>query len=260
MKVICIDDEYLILQRTVSILRRFPQIESVEGFSGGEEALEYLKDNQVDIAFMDINMPDINGLELARKLRNQSSDIELVFITGYNEFALDAFKVHASGYLVKPVEESQLLEEIQHIERIKSNQKQKKISVVTFGNFDLLVDGSMVTFSRARAKEIFAYLITKKGTGVSRAELSSILWEDELYDHSKQKQLDVYIRSMNNTLKEYGIYHIVEMGKGFLRVLPDQIDCDYYKYLDGDATAINSYAGEFLNAYSWAEYLKDVFI
>lgn len=260
MKVICIDDEYLILQRTVSILRRFPQVRSVEGFLSGDEALEYLKDNSVDAAFLDINMPDRNGLELAQMLRERCDSIELVFLTGYNEFALDAFKVHASGYLVKPVEEYQLLEEIQNIERIKKGRPDQKVNVVTFGNFEVLVDGSMVSFSRTKSKEILAYLVTKKGTGVSRSELASILWEEELYDHGKQKQLDVYIRSLTNTLKEYGIEKIVEKSKGVLRIVPERIECDYYKYLEGDKEAINSYVGEFMNSYSWAEYLKDIFM
>ncbi len=260
MKVICIDDEYLILQRTVSILRRFEQVESVEGFLGSEDALEYLKDNSADVAFLDINMPDINGLKLAQMLRERSDNIELVFLTGYNEFALDAFKVHASGYLVKPVEEYQLLEELQNIERIKNSKPSQKVNVVTFGNFDILVNGRMVPFSRAKSKEILAYLVTKNGTGVSRAELASILWEEELYDHGKQKQLDVYIRSLNNTLKEYGIERIIEKNKGVFRVVPELIECDYYKYLEGDKEAVNTYVGEFMNSYSWAEYLKDVFI
>lgn len=260
MKVICIDDEYLILQRTVSILRRFPQVESVEGFLSGEEALEYLNSHTVDAAFMDINMPDMNGLELAQLIRNQCSSVELVFLTGYNEFALDAFKVHASGYMVKPVEENQLLEEIQNIERIKNSKPTINVKVLTFGNFDILVDGRMVPFSRSKSKEILAYLVTKKGTGVSRAELASVLWEEELYDHGKQKQLDVYIRSLNSTLKEYGIEKIIETGRGFLRIVPDMIECDFYQYMEGKQDAINSYTGEFMNAYSWAEYLKDVFM
>lgn len=260
MKVVCLDDEYLILQRTVSILRRFPQVESVEGFSSSAKLLEYLKNNPVDVAFLDINMPDMSGLVLAQMIRDQSSQIELVFLTGYNEYALEAFKVHAAGYLIKPVEEEDLLAEIQNIERMKNDPLTYKVKVVTFGNFDLLVNGKMIAFSRSKAKEILAYLITKKGTGVSRAELASILWEEDVYDHSKQKQLDVYIRSLSNTLRDHGIEYILEKNRGVLRVIPDRIDCDYYKYLDGDAEAIKSFAGEFMNSYSWAEYLKEVFI
>lgn len=259
MKVICIDDEYLILGRTVSILRRFPQIESIEGFLNGKEALDYLKDHSVDAVFLDINMPDIDGLELARMIRERWENVELVFLTGYNEFALEAFEVHASGYLVKPIEESQLLKEIKNIERVQKHKPTARIRVVTFGNFELLVDGKMVLFSRSKSKEILAYLVLKNGTGVSRPELASILWENEFYDRGKQKQLDTYIRSLISTLKEYGIEKIVEMGKGTLRIIPDMIECDYYQYLAGDEEAMSSYIGEFMNAYSWAEYLKDIF-
>lgn len=243
-----------------SLCFTFPQVESVEGFLNAEDALQHLKNHSVDAVFLDINMPDMDGLELAQIIRKQCVNVELVFMTGYNEFALDAFKVHASGYLIKPVEESQLLEEIQNIERVKENHRTSRIQVITFGNFEVLVDGKMIPFSRTRSKEILAYLVTKKGTGVSRAELASVLWEDDLYDHGKQKQLDVYIRSLNGTLKEHGIEKIIEMNRGILRIVPGMIECDYYRYLEGDEEALNSYVGEFMNAYSWAEYLKDVFM
>lgn len=259
MKVICIDDEYLILGRTINILRQLPQIESAEGFLNSEDALNYLENHSVDAVFLDINMPDITGLELARIIRERWANVELVFLTGYDEFALEAFKVHASGYLIKPIEEGLLLEEIQNIERVLKHKISIKINVVTFGNFELLVDGKMVLFSRSKSKEILAYLVMKNGTGVSRPELASILWENEIYDRGKQKQLDIYIRSLMGTLNEYGIEKIIEMGKGVLRIVPDMIECDYYKYLAGDAKTMSSYAGEFMNAYSWAEYMKDVF-
>lgn len=260
MKVICIDDEYLILQRTVSILRRFPQIEAAEGFLNAEDALDYMNNHVVDAVFLDINMPDMNGLELAKQIRERWKHVELVFLTGYNEFTLEAFKVHACGYLIKPVEEAQLLEEIQNIERVQKCKPDARIKVVTFGNFEIIVDGKMVPFSRSKSKEILAYLVVKNGTGVSRAELAAILWENEFYDRGKQKQLDVYIRSLITTLKEYGIDNIVEMSRGVLRIVPDRVECDYYQYLAGDEESRNSYAGEFMNAFSWAEYMKDIFL
>lgn len=259
MKVICIDDEHIILRRTITLLRKFPQVEMAEGFLSGEEALDYLNNHEIDVAFLDINMPDMNGLELARLIRERCANVQLVFLTGHNEFALEAFKVHASGYLIKPFEESQLLEEIENIERIQNRKPVTKISIVTFGNFEVLLNGKMIPFSRARSKEILAYLVLKNGTGVSRPELASILWENEYYDRGKQKQLDVYIRALIVTLKEYNIENIIEMGGGSLRIVPDLIECDYYKYLAGDEEIGKSYVGEFMNAYSWAEYLKDVF-
>lgn len=259
MKVICIDDEHIILRRTISLLRKFPQVEMAEGFLSGEEALDYLKDHPVDAVFLDINMPDMNGLDLARLIRERVANTQLVFLTGHNEFALEAFKIHASGYLLKPFEESQLLEEIQNIERTQKIKPITSISMVTFGNFEVLLNGNMIPFSRTRSKEILAYLVMKNGTGVSRPELASILWENEYYDRGKQKQLDVYIRSLIATLKEYNIEKIVEMGGGTLRIVPDMIECDYYRYLAGDAEIRKNYVGEFMNAYSWAEYLKDVF-
>lgn len=118
MKVICVDDERLILQRTVSILRRFPQVESVEGFLSGREALDYLIEHPADVAIMDINMPGMDGLELGSIIRSQYDNMKIVFLTGYYKFELEAYKMHANGYLLKPVDEDELLEEVEKLEKL----------------------------------------------------------------------------------------------------------------------------------------------
>ena len=85
------------------------------------------------------------------------------------------------------------------------------------------------------------------------AEVASIIWEDELYDHSKQKQLDVYIQSLKKTLNAYDIQYIFEMEKGELRVNPPLFQCDFYDFIDGKKDSVLSYSGNYMNAYSWAE-------
>lgn len=95
-----------------------------------------------------------------------------------------------------------------------------------------------------------------EGTSVARAELASIFWEDEIYNHSKQKQLDVFIQSLKKTLKEYDILSIFEIEKGELRVNPLYFQCDFYDLLDGKQTALQAYCDNYMNAYSWAESTK----
>lgn len=260
MNVICIDDEYLILQRNMTLLKKIPQVESVEIFLSSQEALEYLETNEADIVFLDINMPDISGLELAETFRERWPDMAIIFLTAYNQFALNAFKVHANGYLIKPVEQEQFEEEIRSVEKLRGGREKEKVKVITFGNFDLFIRGQNVAFARSLSKEILAYLICKNGTSVSRPELASVLWEDEPYDRARQKQLDVYIRSLMTTLAGYGIERIVEKSSGSFRIRPEYLDCDYYQYLKGEAAAHMQYTGEFLNNYSWAEYWKKPFL
>ena len=132
------------------------------------------------------------------------------------------------------------------------------IRVRTFGNFDVYVDGRPVSFKLAKSKELLAYLVDRQGSGVSRAELFAAVWEDRLYDRKQQKQFDVYIRSLRETLREYGIPEIMEMEKGTLRVRPDTFLCDAYLFYSGDSNSINAYRGEYMSSYSWANMTEAI--
>jgi len=256
MRIICIDDEKLILELTVSMCRELPQKPEAEGFNNAKDALEYLRCHKVDIAIMDINMPDMTGIILAAKMKEINKNIAIIFLTGYSEYALDAISMHASGYLMKPVSSERLKEEIdyaiENIELHKYNPKNTNIFVRTFGRFDVLLDGEPISFQRSRSKELLAYLVDRHGSFVSRAAAFSILWENRTYDRPMQKQFDVILRSLRATLDKYGLGDIIEMKKGYIRAVPEHFDCDLYRFFDGNIDTINSFHGEYMSEYSWA--------
>ena len=253
MKLICVDDENLILDLTVSLCEEFGIFDEVKGFLSGVEAVTYLENNEVDVALLDIDMPEMDGLTLAGKIKEISPDTAIIFLTGYSEYAVDAFSIHAAGYLLKPISRDKLLEEINYALAEREHQKREsKIVVHTFGNFDVFINGESLMFKRSKAKELFAYLVDQRGATVTRAEAFSALWEEGMYDRAMQKQMDVIIRSLKDTLKEYGISEILETKSGAMRVCPELIDCDLYKYLDGDENAIQSYRGAYMSQYYWA--------
>ena len=128
----------------------------------------------------------------------------------------------------------------------------KRLRIQCFGDFEVFCDGVPLHFKRSKSKELLALLVDRQGLSLSRAEAFSILWEDRLYDRSMQKQFDVIIRSMRDTLREYGIDAIFEMKNGRLRIRPEMIECDMYRFFEGDADAFNAYRGEYMNAYPWA--------
>ena len=189
---------------------------------------------------------------MAAKIKERCPNAAIIFLTGYTQYAVEAFSLHASGYLLKPINRERLSEEIDYALFGRHTPRTSHITVQTFGNFDLFVDGRTVSFTRSKSKELMAYLIDRQGSSVSRTEAFSVLWEDSLYDRSMQKQLDVIIRSLRTTLQEYGIGEIVEMKAGMMRVVPEKIDCDLYRFLNGDAAAVNEYRGEYMSSYSWA--------
>ena len=251
MRAICVDDERLITDYVVSLCRETPPLTEAQGFTRALDALKWLQDHDADLALLDIDMPDMNGLALAAEIKKLRPDTAVIFLTGYSEYAVNAFALHASGYLLKPVDREKLAAEIAYALSGKHKAPQGRIAARTFGSFDLYVNGETVAFRQAKCKELLAYLIDRQGGSVTRAEAFAILWEDRLYDRGMQKQFDVIIRSLRDTLEEYGIGEILEMKKGALRIRPELITCDAWRFFQGDADAVNAFRGEYLSAYSW---------
>lgn len=252
MKIICVDDEELILELVKDACLRLPQHPEVFAFTEAAGALDFLTDNEVDIALLDIRMPEMDGLTLAQKVKDASPDTAVIFLTGYSDYAVDAFAMHVSGYLMKPIDEERLRAEVDYALSGRKPLHIHRIEARTFGEFDLLVDGVTVSFERAKSKELLAYLIDRRGGNVTRAFLFAVLFEEKAYDRAAQKYMDVIIRSLRKTLSKVNAGEILEMSGGLLRVLPEKLECDMYRLMDGDINAINSYRGEYMSAYSWA--------
>ena len=267
MNILCVDDEALVLQYTVAMIKEvMPKDTQISWFTNASPALEWADSHRVDLALLDIDMPGMNGMELAQYLKSLDPDTAVIFLTGYSQYAVEAFSMHVSGYLLKPVSREKLSEEISYAlggrkDKAPASASEPKIQAVCFGGFDLIVKGEAVSFSRSKSKELLAYLVDRQGSSITRAEAAAVLWEDSFYDRSMQKQLDVVIRSLRTTLVNYGIEDLLEIQKGYIRIHPKMLDCDFYRFIDGDKNTIRSYRGEYMSAYSWAEftaaYLED---
>ena len=258
MRAICVDDEPLAVEYTLGQCARLPEISEAKGFTDAQAALDWLCNHSADLAILDINMPKIDGITLAARIKKMRPEAAVLFLTAYKEYAFDAYSVHPTGYLLKPVSLEKLAAEVRHALGSEAAAMPAHIQVKTFGYFDVFIDGRPVSFRLAKAKEILAYLVDKQGAGVTRAELFAAIWEDKPYDRGMQKQLDVYIRSLRDTLREYGMEEIMELDKGVLRVRPDTFTCDAYLFYSGDSDMINAYRGEYMSAYSWASMTESI--
>ena len=252
MNAICVDDEAQVLRHTVASCQKLRLLDDVRGFTRPRDALNWAEDNPVDLALLDIDMPDMTGLELAGALRRVNPNVAIIFITAFAQYALDAYDVHPTGYLLKPFDQARLAKEIEYALSLRMARVPSHIVAQTFGHFELLVDGRTLEFRRSKSKELLAYLVDRRGAGVTRQDAFAALWEDREYDVPMQKQMDVVIRSLRETLQNYDIGSLFELKNRSLRIRPELIDCDLYRFLEGDEEAVNSYFGEYMSQYAWA--------
>ena len=253
MNVICVDDEFLSMRRILSMCLDMPEVSHAEGFTSAAKALSWLKEHTADVALLDIHMPDMNGLALAQEIRKRRPYTAIIFVTAHSQYAVDAFALHVSGYLLKPVSKERLFAELAYAASTPPFRKcEARIVVQTFGYFEITTDGKKVAFKRSKSKELLALLVDKRGSGMTRSQAQAELWEDREYNRQMQKQFDVILRSLRSTLQEYGIGEILELQRGFIRIRPELLNCDLYCFLDGDKNAAREFRGEYMTGYSWA--------
>lgn len=258
MRAICVDDERALMEHTVSLWRELPDMVEVTGFTRPREALAWASEHPIDLALLDVEMPGMTGIELAAAIKERQPDAAVIFVTAFPKYAVDAFAVRASGYLLKPVTAEALAADVAYALSGKRRPLEGHVVVRTFGGFDVLVDGRAVEFKRSKSKEILAFLVNRQGGTVTRAELFAALWEDRAFDRGMQKQLDIYTRSLKDTLHEYGVDGILEVRRGTLRLKTETIVCDLYRFLEGDRDAVDAYRGEYMSAYPWADMTESL--
>lgn len=230
MIAIAVDDEILMLGALVKAITASPDIEEVTKFSNCEEALNFVKSHPVDIAFLDINMRGMGGLTLAEHIITACPDCKIVFCTGYQEYAIPAFKLHASGYLMKPISASDVQTEIDNIKGIR--QKEKLLEVKCFGNFEVYVKGEKLMFKRLKTKELFAFLIDRKGAGMTAKQICAVLFPDDFDDNKNAAYLRQLVLDLKNTLKTVGAENVFRHETPCYRVDTTLIQCDYLSYLE----------------------------
>lgn len=251
MRFLAVDDEPLMLDGLVAALRSARPEAEILPFRWPEDALAELKKHPADVAFLDIQMGGMTGLQLAVELKKVKPDIHIIFVTGYSQYAVDAFSIHATGYLLKPVEKEDVERELTFIYGEAKNSSH--IQVKTFGGFEIFVDGQPVRFDRTKAKELLAYLVDRRGVSVTSGEAYAALFEDAGDTPSGKSYFRTILHELTRALKKAGIEEILRKEWNSYAVVPEKFDCDFYRFLEGNPAAVNQYQDDYLPAYSWAE-------
>ena len=200
-------------------------------------------------------MRGMNGVELAKELKSVNPKMNIIFVTGFPEYAGDAMKLHASGYIMKPVTAEEVKRELSDLRFPIAPKKDALLRVQCFGNFDVfLPNGEHMHFERSRSKEIFAYLVHKCGSSCTIKEIAAALFEDEMYDQKQLNYMQQLTHSLMKSLRAVGAEATVVKSFNSLAVNPDLLDCDYYRFKELDAGAVNSYENEYMSQYYWADF------
>lgn len=248
MNAIVVDDEKYMLEALEEAVSASTDIERVNAFSACSEALAYVAEHPVNVAFLDISMRGIGGLGLAEKIIDLQPWCKIVFCTGYEEYAVSAFRLHVSGYLMKPITPEAVQKEIDHIKGVKNAEK--LLSVNCFGNFEVFHNGELLAFKRKKAKELLAVLIDRNGAGLTAKQICAILFPEGTDDIKNVSYLRQLILDLKKTLEAVGAEFVLRHETPYYRIDTNLVQCDYFSFLKNGKP---EFYGEYMKQYSWAE-------
>lgn len=168
MNLLLVDDEMLALEALKTVVTNVLPNGTINAFNKASQAIEFAKSNKIDIALLDIDMRLVNGLEMAKALQELYPHINIIFVTGYAEYALDAFNLYASAYLTKPVSEDDVRSAF---DCLRYPIVEKRVRFHCFGNFEAYCDNTPIKFSLNKTKELLAYLVDRDGAECRRNEI-----------------------------------------------------------------------------------------
>ncbi len=245
-----LDDEKLALDLLIHLISDRKDLEVVGAYTNPLEMLEDVTRLMPDLILMDIEMPGMNGLGLAVRLLELQEDIEIVFVTAYPQYAVEAFRVNAVDYLLKPVDPEFLNHALERVLKRKMGITAAKAAkadsrIVCFGGFEIFKAGyaEPIRFPTVKAEELFAYLLVHRKTNISKWTLCDNLWPEVTSTDKVEHNLHVTMHRMKKTLRDSGIEVRISSQRGFYRMECDVI-CDYVMFEQAVAHTMYAENGE----------------
>lgn len=244
MNFLLVDDEPLLLRKLERAVHSVLPEAQLHPFIDARPALELADSMHVDVAFLDIRMRGLNGLELAKALLEKDETTNIIFCTGFAEYALEAYDVYASAYLLKPITAEQIVDAMK---RLRHPLKQTfRVRIQCFGNFEAFCDGEPIPFKLSRTSELLAYLVDRNGAECRSRETIAVLFGDsDNREYYKKLRGDLI-----QTFTDLGILDCLYVTHGALSIIRDRVSCDYFDYKDGKITTPPT---EYMTQYSFAE-------
>lgn len=249
MKIIFIDDEIASLHTFIFNIVDNADIECQMFVKDYELAKEYVKNNEVDAAFIDVKLPKISGIELAKELLEIKPKLKIAFITGFIQKEEEILSIipkdNLLGILYKPYNKELLEEYFNKIRKLIN--KENKVFLHTFGSFDLFINEKAVYFSSSKAKELLALLVDANGSYVYMDRSIEYLWGEKDINLGKRLYRDAVFR-LRQTLKNNGVESLVRFERGCAVINKNNVSCDLWEFLEGK----REYNGSYLDQYGWS--------
>jgi len=255
MTILLVDDNARSLDHLTGLVSELQPEAELLGFTDSLEALAAARGREVDVALLEASMPELSGLDLGQYLREMYPQVNLIFLSGGPKQAFEALTLHASGYIVKPVTGAALRRELEDLRHPVGQKAAKRVFAQTFGNFELFVDGTPVSFKYTRTKEIVALLVNNRGAQTTNGEIIGSLWEDDGDPEKKTSYLSNLRQDLQNTMTKLKLNGIIIKQRGSMAIAVDRIECDLYDWLAKKKQSRYQYLGDYMNQYSWAEYV-----
>lgn len=210
--------------------------------------------NACDIAFVCLWDKADDGLRLAKAYRERYPKTNLIFVADSDRYKAEAMDLRASGYLTRPVTGDALREELENLRYPVPDGRgeTKRLRLQCFGNFEALIDGKPIHFRYGKAKEMLAYL-TDARSMCSNEEIIAALWETEVSGSYFQNVR----KSLIDALRRFDCDGVLTRWRGYVGLNPENVSCDYYDLLQGNADAGKRYWGEYMRQYEWAQYTNN---
>lgn len=229
IRIAAVDDEMHALKRFERMVHKDNEIELCGLFDTGEQLLAYIKDHPLDAVFLDIEMPGVNGLVLSQQILDVDEHIDIIFVTAFNQYAVEAFELQAIDYIMKPLKKERLDKTVKRLLKTKGKtSKSGKLFVQCFGDFEVFLDGEAMVWKNTKAKEILAFLVHKNGVSVNWEKIADAVWPE--YDFEKaQTNFHANMYLLRKKLAEEGVTQILEGGRGNYRIVKDGFSCDLFQ-------------------------------
>lgn len=250
IRAITVDDEWYNLEEISDLINDTGLIRVVGKYQNPRQVLEDFETLSPEVAFIDIELGEIDGLTLAKQLLKINSELIIVFITSWDKYAINAFDIDATDYILKPVRIERFNKMIDKVIN-KINKKPENLAIIKiklFDKFEVKINETLIKWQRAKSEELFAFLLLNCGSYIHKDVILDNLWAD--YEPEKALHiLQTTIYRIRKIFADYPKAVMIEYCQNSYKLEINGVWCDYFEL----EKALEAYKVDDSNTYKAVE-------